>query len=82
MKAFRAISTVALLALSVLPAIAQEKQSPSAPNGATPGPKPQMVIESLTHDFGEVNAGTPLRYAFKVKNAGNADLLINSVTPG
>jgi len=40
------------------------------------------MIESFTHDFGEVKAGTPLRYAFKIRNMGKADLLINSVAPG
>ena len=54
-------------------AVAQEKSS-SAP--------PKLVIASFTHDFGEVKAGTPLRYAFKVKNQGSANLLINSVSPG
>ena len=50
----------------------------SAPSGAAP----VLVIESFTHDFGEVKPGDPLRYAFKIKNEGKADLLINSVTPG
>jgi len=40
------------------------------------------VLEETTHDFGEVKAGTALRWSFKVKNTGKADLLINSVTPG
>jgi hypothetical protein len=39
------------------------------------------VIDSFTHDFGEVKAGTSLRYAFKVKNQGKADLLIRDVAP-
>jgi len=29
-----------------------------------------------------VKAGTPLRFAFKIKNEGKADLLINGVSPG
>ncbi|HEU4386533.1 MAG TPA: DUF1573 domain-containing protein, partial [Blastocatellia bacterium] len=33
------------------------------------------------HDFGELKAGTPLKYSFVVKNTGDADLVINSVTP-
>lgn len=40
-----------------------------------------MVIDSFTHDFGEVKPGTPLRHIFKVKNEGKADLLINNVSP-
>jgi hypothetical protein len=46
------------------------------------GPAPMLVIDSFTHDFGEVKAGTPLRYVFKVKNQGKADLLIHNVSPG
>ena len=64
-------------------AAAQKQQQPP-PSGAeaSVGPAPMMVIDSTTHDFGEVKAGTPLRYAFKVKNTGNSDLLINNVSPG
>jgi hypothetical protein len=65
------------------PAAAQNKHSANTPDGTEPsGPAPALVIESFTHDFGEVKAGTPLRYAFKIKNQGKVDLLINSVSPG
>jgi hypothetical protein len=60
-----------------MPAAAQEKQSPNKGGDA-----PKLVIKETTHDFGEVKAGTPLRYAFKIKNEGKADLLIQGVTPG
>jgi hypothetical protein len=46
------------------------------------GGEPKMVIESFTHDFGEVKAGAPLEYSFIVRNQGKADLLIKSVAPG
>lgn len=85
MKPYRTILGFALLILLVLSAAAHQKpQQPTPPSGAdaSVGPAPMLVIESLTHDFGEVKAGTPLRYAFKIKNAGNADLLINNVSPG
>ena len=79
MKIVKTIGALALVALLVQIAGAQEKPNGrSTPSGATP----IMVIESFTHDFGEVKAGTPLRFAFKVKNEGKADLLINSVSPG
>jgi hypothetical protein len=76
-----------LALLTVLAGVAvagQKPQQPNPPSGAdaSVGPAPRLVIESLTHDFGEVKAGTPLRYAFKVKNEGKADLLINNVSPG
>lgn len=76
MKWIKSIAALVALLLAASAAIAQE--SPSKPNGGTP----KMVIESPTHDFGEVKSGTPLRYAFKVKNEGTADLLIQNVQPG
>jgi hypothetical protein len=48
---------------------------------AHPPSTPKLVIESLEHAFGTVNAGTPLSYTFKVKNAGKAQLQIISVKP-
>jgi hypothetical protein len=83
MKLCKTISALALVTLLVMTVAAQEKHSPNQANGgtATAG-APLLVIESLTHDFGEVKAGTPLRYAFIVKNQGKADLLINNVSPG
>jgi Protein of unknown function (DUF1573) len=84
MKFYRVISVMALVLLLALIATAGQKQQPPSPSGAeaSVGPAPMMVIDSMTHDFGEVKAGTPLRYAFKVKNQGTSDLLINSVSPG
>ena len=80
-RSFRVLAIVALLAIAVG---AQEKQPPAQPNGAgaPSGGAPKLVIESYTHDFGEVKSGEPLRYAFKIKNEGNADLVINNVSPG
>lgn len=84
MKLIRTIWMLTLAALLVSTCAAQGKQSPDHPNGAGAAPSagPMLVIDSLTHDFGEVKAGTPLKYAFKIKNQGKADLLINSVSPG
>jgi hypothetical protein len=83
MKVFKAISAIALITLCAVTIAAQQKQPPNQPNGGhESGSAPVMVIDSFTHDFGEVKAGTPLRYAFKIKNQGKADLLINSVSPG
>jgi hypothetical protein len=53
-----------------------QAQEPPAQTGV-----PKLVIASFSHDFGEVKAGTPLEYAFVVKNQGKADLLIKSVAP-
>ena len=72
-----------LVLLLSLTAAAQEKQAPAGTNGASAASAaaPRMVIESTTHDFGEVKAGTPLRYVFKIRNDGKADLSINNVAP-
>lgn len=72
----RIIAALALVLALALTAAAQQD------SGAKPAEGPKLVIESLTHDFGEIKSGTPLRYAFKIKNAGKSDLLIQSVTPG
>ena len=78
MKLSKPISALILVTLLFITVAAQDKPNGSAPSGAVP----VLVIESLTHDFGEVKPGTALRYAFKVKNQGKADLLINNVSPG
>ena len=75
MKLIRFISALALALLFAMSAAAQEKQAPNQ-DGA-----PKLVIKETTHDFGEVKAGTPLHYAFKIKNEGKADLLIQGVAP-
>ena len=79
----KTISAIVLATLLVMPVAAQQNQSPNQPNGGTASNAvPILVIDSFTHDFGEVKAGTSLRYAFKIKNQGKADLLINNVAPG
>jgi hypothetical protein len=77
MKFMRFITALALALLFALPAAAQEKKAPNQT-----GDMPKLVVTELVHDFGEVKAGTPLRYSFKIKNEGKGDLLIQSVTPG
>jgi hypothetical protein len=76
MKWTRTVLVVLLALGATSSAVAQE-----AP-GKTPAGTPRLSVESFTHDFGEVKSGTPLRYAFKVKNEGTADLLIQNVQPG
>ncbi len=49
--------------------------------GQTNAGSPKLVIDSVEHDFGQVVSGEPLSYSFRVRNTGNADLLIKSVTP-
>ena len=42
---------------------------------------PRLTIASLEHSFGSVKPGTPLSFTFKIKNEGQADLEIKSVSP-
>jgi len=76
MKFIKPIAALMLTLLFATAIIAQ--QNPPKPNGGAP----KLVLDSPTHDFGEVKAGAPLRYAFKIKNEGTADLLIQNVQPG
>ena len=74
MKFLKPMMALMLTLLSAGAALAQE--TPKA------GGTPKLVLESPTHDFGEIKSGAPLRYTFKVKNEGTADLLIQNVQPG
>ena len=51
-------------------------------NGSSANGVPNVVIESLTHDFGEIKSGVPISHSFKIKNTGSAELKIYSVSPG
>ncbi|HEV8482002.1 MAG TPA: DUF1573 domain-containing protein [Blastocatellia bacterium] len=73
MKFRNLVAALALGLMMCAAAVAQEK-SPKGP--------PKLVIESFTHDFGEVKPGTALKYSFTFKNQGKSDLLIQGVTPG
>ena len=42
---------------------------------------PKLAIASLEHSFGSVKPGTPLTFTFKIKNQGQSDLEIKSVSP-
>ncbi len=43
-------------------------------------PMPKLVFEETTHDFGKIIRGEKLKYRFKFKNTGNADLIISKVS--
>lgn len=55
-------------------AFAQDDKSKSS---ATP----KLVMAQTEHDFGKVKEGEEPNYTFKVKNEGNADLVIHNVSP-
>ncbi len=44
--------------------------------------QPTIVIEKMRHDFGQVFEQDMYRHAFKVRNEGNANLVIEKVKPG
>ena len=76
MKIQRTIAALAVALFFVSAAAAQEKKSNDPPA------VPKLVLESFSHDFGQVKAGSPLKYSFKIKNDGKSELLIKSVNPG
>lgn len=76
MKLTRIFFALALSIGLAVSAVAQETQQPKPAEG-----DPKMAIESFTHDFGEIDSGTPLRYSFKIKNEGKSNLIIQNVAP-
>jgi len=80
MKPFYAAALLLLLALTITAQNGRTSDS-NKPASDKNDDAPKLVIESFTHDFGEVKSGTALRYAFKIKNEGKRDLLINNVAP-
>jgi hypothetical protein len=75
LKTLRLVSGIAVFFGLTVWALAQEKQVTTDP------PSPKLILDSAVHDFGTVEAGMPLRYTFKIKNEGTADLLIQNVAP-
>jgi hypothetical protein len=82
MKLVRIFSAFVLALVLTAAALAQENKAPNQASPQPAGPAPKMVIDSLTHDFGELVGGPPLRHVFKVKNEGKGALEIKSVVPG
>jgi hypothetical protein len=70
-------SRTVLLGLSLLVVMAF---SVLAQDGVSPG-APRLKIASLEHSFGMVKPGTPLTYAFEIKNEGKTNLEIKNVAP-
>ncbi len=70
MNSIRKVLALAIIIFAAITAPAHQKK---------PGPK--VAVESFTHDFGSIEAGASLKFTFKVKNIGTADLLIQSVAP-
>ena len=73
--------SVLLAGVLLIPAGAwsQGGRNKSVASGAS---KPVIEVRVTSHDFGEVYKEDTFRHAFTVRNAGNADLVIEDVKPG
>ena len=64
---------------------ASATQTPTPNQAATDekpeGPLPVAVFETTDHDFGTVNEGQKVIHVYKVKNTGEAPLVIQSAQP-
>lgn len=54
--------------------------SKSASGNAPAGNLPDIKFETDVHDFGNINQGQRVSYAFKFKNVGGSPLLISNAT--
>lgn len=62
--------------------------APAQPAATTPaadvkpeGPLPAMTFEKVDHDFGTIAEGPKVTYTYKLKNTGQAPLIIQSAQP-
>ncbi len=55
--------------------------TPSTTDEKPDGPLPVAVFESVDHDFGTINEGQKVIHVYKVKNTGEAPLIIQSAQP-
>lgn len=62
--------------------------SPAATPTATPaqeekpsGPLPVMTFETVDHDFGTISEGQKVSYTYKIRNTGEAPLIIQNAQP-
>lgn len=62
-------------------ATAQPAPAQSVTEEKPEGPLPVAVFETTDHDFGTVNEGQKVTHIYKVKNTGNAPLIIQSAQP-
>jgi hypothetical protein len=59
-------------------AVAATKATPAVPEVKPEGPLPVVEFERVEHDFGTINEGQKVSYAYKFKNNGQAPLIIQS----
>ncbi len=67
-----------------------KKNTPTITPASTPakepevkpeGPSPIMTFEKTEHDFGTINEGEKVSYTYKLKNTGDAPLIIQEAKP-
>lgn len=68
-----------MLAMALVAAFALIPVSVTSADDAA---KPEILIEEMRHDLGEVYEQEKYTHKFKVKNVGTADLMIEKVKPG
>lgn len=57
-------------------------ETPAAAADAKPdGPLPVLNFETTDHDFGTITEGQKVSYTYKIKNTGEAPLIIQSAQP-
>ncbi len=56
-------------------------QSPATPEVKPEGPLPAIAFETTDHDFGTINEGEKVTYTYKLKNTGDAPLIIQDAKP-
>lgn len=78
----RSVSWALVLVIVVAAFASAQENRTDRGGGGEDVPLPQVVLDELAHDFGDVRSGTPLRWAFKIKNVGTANLRIRDVKPG
>jgi hypothetical protein len=72
-----------VLALMVpLPGRTQDADKPAAKPAAPGGPQPRIEIPTMSFAFGDMYHQDQYVHTFVVRNRGNADLVIEDVTPG
>ncbi|MBX2895175.1 MAG: DUF1573 domain-containing protein [Cyclobacteriaceae bacterium] len=56
-------------------------ETPTLPEEKPEGPLPVAQFEKIEHDFGTINEGQKVSYTYKIKNTGEAPLIIQSAQP-
>ncbi|MEJ0055459.1 MAG: DUF1573 domain-containing protein [Bacteroidota bacterium] len=62
-------------------AVTPDASAPAASEEKPEGPLPVAEFEKTDHDFGTVNEGLKVNYRYKIKNTGQAPLIIQSAQP-